>query len=60
MNGCYFGNVLFGGRIGLLAVHPATGAMYTLEPKGITPDWTLTSNSDPEELVGQWDPIFPH
>ena len=33
VNGWYFGNVLFGGLIGLLAVDPATGAMYTLKPK---------------------------
>jgi len=35
VNGWYFGNVIFGGLIGLLAVDPATGAMYTLKPKEI-------------------------
>jgi len=35
VNGWYFGNILFGGLIGLLAVDPATGAMYTLKPKEI-------------------------
>jgi hypothetical protein len=32
VNGWYFGNILFGGLIGMLAVDPATGAMYTLRP----------------------------
>jgi hypothetical protein len=35
VNGWYFGNILFGGLIGLLAVDPATGAMYTLQPKQV-------------------------
>jgi hypothetical protein len=35
VNGWYFGNIIFGGLIGLLAVDPATGAMYTLRPKEV-------------------------
>jgi hypothetical protein len=31
LNGWYFGNILFGGVIGMLIVDPATGAMYKLE-----------------------------
>ncbi len=31
LNGWYFGNILFGGLIGILIVDPATGAMYRLE-----------------------------
>lgn len=30
LNGWYFGNIIFGGVIGLLIVDPATGAMYRL------------------------------
>ncbi len=30
VNGWYIGNILFGGLIGMLAVDPATGAMYSL------------------------------
>jgi len=30
MNGWYFGNILFGGLIGLFIVDPATGAMWKL------------------------------
>lgn len=30
VNGWYFGNLLLGGLIGMLAVDPATGAMYSL------------------------------
>ena len=36
INGWYFGNILFGGLIGMLAVDPSTGAMYTLQPKAVT------------------------
>jgi hypothetical protein len=35
INGWYFGNVLFGGLIGLVIVDPATGAMWTLSPREI-------------------------
>ncbi len=34
LNGWYFGNIIFGGAIGLLIVDPATGAMYKLDGKG--------------------------
>jgi len=68
VNGWYFGNVIFGGLIGLLAVDPATGAMYTLKPKEISTtldalkvsrngrERTLTVilvEDVPKELVGQ-------
>lgn len=35
INGWYFGNIIFGGLIGMLAVDPNTGAMYTLRPKAV-------------------------
>ena len=35
INGWYFGNIIFGGLIGMLAVDPSTGAMYTLAPKDV-------------------------
>jgi len=35
IEGWYFGNIIFGGLIGLLAVDPATGAMYTLKPNSV-------------------------
>jgi hypothetical protein len=35
INGWYFGNILFGGLIGMLIIDPATGAMYRLEKKDI-------------------------
>lgn len=31
INGWYFGNIVFGGLVGLLIVDPATGAMYKLD-----------------------------
>jgi len=72
VNGWYFGNILFGGLIGLLAVDPATGAMYTLKPKEVSTtldalkvsrhgnEQTLTVvliEDVPQELVGQLIPI---
>ncbi|WP_205500462.1 hypothetical protein [Rufibacter psychrotolerans] len=35
LNGWYFGNILFGGVIGLLIVDPATGAMYKFNQKDV-------------------------
>ena len=35
VNGWYFGNIVFGGLIGLLIVDPASGAMWTLQPKEV-------------------------
>ena len=35
LSGWYFGNILFGGLIGMLAVDPATGAMWALSPEFI-------------------------
>jgi len=51
VDGWYFGNLLFGGLIGLLIVDPATGAMYKLEPNEV--NCNLISSSvplTPEEL----------
>ena len=51
VDGWYFGNIIFGGLIGLIIVDPATGAMYTLKPD--TLDVHLVSNAvalTPEEL----------
>lgn len=33
LDGWYFGNLLFGGVIGMLIIDPATGSMYKLEDK---------------------------
>lgn len=53
MNGWYLGNVIFGGLIGLLAVDPATGAMYTLTPKavGATLDSLKVSREDGQQTL---------
>ncbi|HKE95543.1 MAG TPA: PEGA domain-containing protein [Povalibacter sp.] len=42
LSGWYFGNVLIGGLIGMLAVDPATGAMWNIEPEKI--DQNLSSS----------------
>lgn len=41
MSGWYWGNLVFGGLIGMLAVDPATGAMWNIAPDKI--DRTLAS-----------------
>jgi len=51
VNGWYFGNIVFGGLIGLLIVDPATGAMWTLSPREL--NWTLVSSTvalTPEQI----------
>lgn len=35
VSGWYFGNIVFGGLIGMLAVDPATGAMFNIVPKDV-------------------------
>jgi hypothetical protein len=32
LSGWYFGNILFGGLIGMIAVDPVTGSMWNIEP----------------------------
>ena len=43
ISGWYFGNIAFGGLIGMVAVDPATGAMYNLWPEKV--DQTLQPQS---------------
>jgi hypothetical protein len=40
MNGWYFGNLLVGGLIGMLAVDPVTGAMWKLSPETVKANLT--------------------
>jgi hypothetical protein len=42
LDGWYFGNIVFGGLIGLLVVDPATGAMFKLNQLMINPLLTKT------------------
>lgn len=51
LDGWYFGNLLFGGLVGLLIVDPATGAMYKLSTEYVSETLTpLQANTKPEEL----------
>ena len=43
LNGWYFGNILFGGLIGLIIVDPATGAMWTIETQFLNETLTPTA-----------------
>jgi len=69
IDGWYFGNILFGGLIGLLIVDPATGAMFKLpenanaqlnEEVTAKPDTSLTItmlNAIPKEQRSQLIPL---
>lgn len=61
IDGWYFGNILFGGIIGLLIIDPATGAMYKLDNEYIN-ETLIESNKtadnfklyDLEEIPNDW------
>jgi hypothetical protein len=46
VNGWYFGNLLFGGAIGMLIVDPATGAMYRISQRDVQAALTETTAFD--------------
>jgi hypothetical protein len=50
LNGWYFGNILFGGLIGLLIVDPATGAMYKLDSEYINEGLEKNGSQDSASL----------
>ncbi|MDD5412721.1 MAG: hypothetical protein PHF31_15155 [Methylobacter sp.] len=43
MNGWYFGNLVFGGFVGILIIDPATSAMFRL-PETFSADLTANLN----------------
>lgn len=49
LDGWYFGNILFGGLIGLLIVDPATGAMYKLDTEFLNETLTKATASIQKE-----------
>ncbi len=51
IEGWYFGNILFGGIIGMLIVDPATGAMWKLENKFLNETLAPLTTSTPELKV---------
>ena len=51
LNGWYFGNIIFGGPLGLLIIDPATGAMFKLETEFLNETLTKSvANADTKEL----------
>jgi hypothetical protein len=51
LNGWYFGNIIFGGPIGLLIIDPATGAMFKLETEFLNETLTKSvATADTKEL----------
>lgn len=40
LSGWYFGNIIFGGLIGMIAVDPVTGSMWNIEPQSIQQNLT--------------------
>jgi len=51
LNGWYFGNIIFGGLIGMLIVDPLTGAMYRLETNIIDENLTTNSTANKERTL---------
>jgi len=53
IDGWYFGNIMFGGLIGMLIVDPMTGDMYTLSPREINCSLvpSVTPATSPETKV---------
>ncbi len=51
INGWYFGNVLFGGLVGMLIVDPATGAMWKLDTKFVNETLKQTTASATEPAL---------
>jgi len=49
LNGWYFGNIIFGGLIGLVIVDPLTGAMWTLDPKDVNITLAAKTTEAPSE-----------
>lgn len=50
LDGWYFGNLLFGGFIGLLVVDPLTGAMYKIDKDFLNETLSSTTAYNPEKL----------
>lgn len=57
MNGWYWGNIIFGGLIGMLIVDPLTGAMYKLPTQSITQLQPLPA--PPEAVAVPVPPVAP-
>ena len=45
LNAWYFGNIVFGGLLGILIVDPATGAMYKLDSDGLSEEMTRATGT---------------
>lgn len=45
VSGWYWGNLLFGGLLGMLAIDPATGAMYNLTPNKVEQNLVPTTTA---------------
>ena len=50
LNGWYFGNLLFGGILGMLIIDPATGAMYKIETEFLNETLLPTKTTASNEL----------
>jgi hypothetical protein len=51
LNGWYFGNIIFGGPLGLLIIDPATGAMFKIETEFLNETLSKSvANIEPKEL----------
>ena len=58
LNGWYFGNVVFGGLLGIVIVDPLTGAMWTLRPDDLTVEMAALSSGQ-ESILLKETPVLP-
>lgn len=47
----YFGNIIFGGALGILIVDPATGDMWTIHPRSLNCDLVPIAQSSKSETL---------
>jgi len=59
ISGWYFGNILFGGLIGLVVVDPLTGAMYSLPKEANVSGPATASNSEHSLSIASIDSLTP-
>jgi len=58
VDGWYFGNILFGGLIGMLIVDPATGAMYNLPKRvDVSLDQSLSQQQEGQLTIASIDTL---
>lgn len=60
LDGWYFGNIVFGGLLGILVIDPYTGAMYRLpERVDVALDESVTMNQEESITIASIETLSP-